>query len=502
MALPKFILLKSSNTNKFLRYRKEVDSKHALLEFSQDENEENAQIRYAKFEVQKSQAMEGFVHIRSCYNNKYWVRKSGDDGSKWIAAEANEAEEDSSKLSCTLFKAVPMDAVPEGEGEGEGEVDVEEFKEHGKMEPQRIRLVHVDQVGEQGCVAEAGTDVLALGDARAGDDDSGVFTAYDATSLFVLPAHIALAGHSGQYAALTTKSGVTYIEFKATNIGTAGVVHRINQWPLLNPPFMTVYNTSASRHWMVNSGNYIVLTAAGGDMILHPTPIRLAGNLIALQDAMSSDMRFANCGSGQGMEHALARLSTTITQYAMFGVEEPVLFRRVLCFMTISNVEFNLADSRVYNVGSVEKFRDERRNNTSSEQTGSFSVEYSTTETKTWSDSVTITTGVTASLSVSIPYVGIGFGVELSEERSQTIEFGTEQSETKTVTYQQSVTMPPRKKVTLVVLATQAQCDVPFTCRVVDTLSDGTRMEYDKTDGLFTGANEFSFITDLLEEDL
>ncbi|KAK9090505.1 hypothetical protein Sjap_023682 [Stephania japonica] len=44
----------------------------------------------AKFEVKRAKCNEKLVHIRCCYNNKYWVRKS----QGWIVAEAEAPEED------------------------------------------------------------------------------------------------------------------------------------------------------------------------------------------------------------------------------------------------------------------------------------------------------------------------------------------------------------------------------------------------------------------------
>ncbi|CAK9327296.1 unnamed protein product [Citrullus colocynthis] len=101
MELPKFIGLKSNYKNKYyLRYIHEDCEVHGLLKFSSD----TAVSGYAKFGVEEAKMGNGLVHIRSVYNNKYWVPWSTHH--HWIAANADEPNEDISKWSCTLFEPI------------------------------------------------------------------------------------------------------------------------------------------------------------------------------------------------------------------------------------------------------------------------------------------------------------------------------------------------------------------------------------------------------------
>jgi hypothetical protein len=109
--LPSCIALRSKSNGKFLRYVHEHgDGKYRQLELSG----EDALNIFTRFDVEPSRLHDGLVHIRSRYNRKYWVarRQHGDgdgDGDGWIVvAGADEAEEDLSKPSCTLIKAVPV----------------------------------------------------------------------------------------------------------------------------------------------------------------------------------------------------------------------------------------------------------------------------------------------------------------------------------------------------------------------------------------------------------
>jgi hypothetical protein len=63
----------------------------------------------ARFYLEPSKEHEGLIHVRCCYNNKYWVPQQRvlDGGStRWVIGTADEPEEDLSKPSCTLLKHI------------------------------------------------------------------------------------------------------------------------------------------------------------------------------------------------------------------------------------------------------------------------------------------------------------------------------------------------------------------------------------------------------------
>lgn len=112
ITLPRFVVLKSNHNNKYLSYtnisEENVDQvPTGFLKFSGEE----VGSHYAKFEVEMAKSCEnkGLVHIRCCYNNKYWVRllrTNTPEDDHWIVAKADEPEEDRSKSSCTLFEPI------------------------------------------------------------------------------------------------------------------------------------------------------------------------------------------------------------------------------------------------------------------------------------------------------------------------------------------------------------------------------------------------------------
>ncbi|XP_047957789.1 uncharacterized protein LOC125203481 [Salvia hispanica] len=54
-----------------------------------------------KVEVERAKSHDKYVHLRFCYNNKYWQKKENDNS---IVAVSNKPEEDITKPSCTLFE--------------------------------------------------------------------------------------------------------------------------------------------------------------------------------------------------------------------------------------------------------------------------------------------------------------------------------------------------------------------------------------------------------------
>ncbi|KAE8663229.1 hypothetical protein F3Y22_tig00113002pilonHSYRG00010 [Hibiscus syriacus] len=106
---PKFIVLKSERTNRYLSsgLNAQVVGLETLA----------LRTPCTKFEVQRanSSGEDGLVHIKNCYINKYCERLF--DFNPWsgyfyyYAATADKPEEDRSKTACTLFKFISVDTA-------------------------------------------------------------------------------------------------------------------------------------------------------------------------------------------------------------------------------------------------------------------------------------------------------------------------------------------------------------------------------------------------------
>ncbi|KAG5547082.1 hypothetical protein RHGRI_012946 [Rhododendron griersonianum] len=94
LALPRFAVIQSQKPPKnYLRYMREDGGSHGTLQFSGEE----ILSPFSKFEIERAKNDNAFVHIRCCYNNKYWVAKSSSD--PCIIAGADEPNEDQSQWS-------------------------------------------------------------------------------------------------------------------------------------------------------------------------------------------------------------------------------------------------------------------------------------------------------------------------------------------------------------------------------------------------------------------
>jgi hypothetical protein len=104
-SLPICAAFRSKSSGKYLRYNKYVDdsagASHQLIQLSGDDTVNPCTRLY----IEPSTKHDGLVHVRCCYNNKYWVaqQRPNDDG-WWIAGAADEPEEDLSLQACTLFQ--------------------------------------------------------------------------------------------------------------------------------------------------------------------------------------------------------------------------------------------------------------------------------------------------------------------------------------------------------------------------------------------------------------
>jgi hypothetical protein len=97
-----FIALKSKLTGKYVRYMPDHgEGGKKILQASA----ENAVSPFTRFQAEPSKEHDdgGYVHLRCCYNGKYWVARQI-SGEWCLFGDADEPEEDLFKPSCTLFR--------------------------------------------------------------------------------------------------------------------------------------------------------------------------------------------------------------------------------------------------------------------------------------------------------------------------------------------------------------------------------------------------------------
>ncbi|GLJ39098.1 hypothetical protein SUGI_0797040 [Cryptomeria japonica] len=91
---------------------------------------------------------------------------------------------------------------------------------------------------------------------------------------------------------------------------------------------------------------------------------------------------------------------------------------------------------------------------------------------RTWSNSVSCTTGVSGSFTLAAAET-LGFGLQVSAEESRTMNWGETEEEEITFGGTYSVTAKPDQKVIVNLMATEAKVSVPFSYTEEDLLVTG-----------------------------
>ncbi|CAM0943007.1 unnamed protein product [Alopecurus aequalis] len=97
---PACFALRTKHEGKYLQSVHRRSAGGSRIEASADAVAGNARTR---FSVEASKEEDDLVHVRSCYNNKYWVPVKDSGGSRWVIGAADEPVEDLTSPSCTLF---------------------------------------------------------------------------------------------------------------------------------------------------------------------------------------------------------------------------------------------------------------------------------------------------------------------------------------------------------------------------------------------------------------
>ncbi|XP_055961031.1 uncharacterized protein LOC130015272 [Mercurialis annua] len=461
LVIPRFVVLQS-NGDKYLRYVKEEGT---YLRYVKCDGNDILDPQ-SKFRVERSSSNPDLVHIRCCYNNRYLACLR--QGSDFVVATSDTAEEDQSKWSCTLFRAMPNDSIT-------------------------FRLQHV-RTGNNLCNFQtAGRDNdLCLVVRWSSSDRAGwdLFTFTDWESLVILPKHVALKGDNGKY--LNNRSHLI-LEFGANDIGD----HRVGEEIFTNPDgSIRLKNEFNGLFWRA-SPNWILPSSTAAD--LGPTtsfwPVRIKGNVIALRS--KGNDRFLRRTSEDGLVDSLAASSwaTTIDKQSYLVVEELVNRRQIY------DVNYRLEDARVYNESIVSLARSCVTNMSNEIATLEVSMSYIQQRMYTISAGTSSSSTSSGGVSMGIPSI-VDAGIETTESTGSDYEWGTTVNSSTTLTRRVPVSVNPMTKMTLTLVATLGFCDVPFSYMQQDTLINGQLETIKKHDGIFTGANCFGFQTEASDEPL
>ncbi|KAI8553380.1 hypothetical protein RHMOL_Rhmol05G0011200 [Rhododendron molle] len=525
LALPRFAVIQSIILEKkYLRYIHEDGDLHGCLQFSGEE----IVSPFAKFEIERAKTARntGFVHIRCCYNNKYWVADSRTFGS-FIIAGADEPNEDQSQWSCTLFEPIPV----YGEGRSTGSTNsatVHVRFRHVRRGDYYLRFkmtrdyVHARPSEQQststGFWADLGRALISTmnksdsGCLYSGSDSSDdqrdqrslthttqstslrldVFVIIDWESLLILPKHIALKGDNGQYLSARWIEGHQYLQFASGDNGDPTVGNEVF---ITKDGNVRIKNNHFGKFWR-RSPNWIWAdsndtTTNNSDTLF--SPVKVGDNVVALRNLGNNN--FCKRLTTEGKTSCLNAAVTTISREARLVVEELVISRN------IDNFKFRLLDARIYNQNIITMVTKTATNNTQVSNTATLKLLRKETRSTTWNGSVSFKLGVKTTIRTGIPFIVKG-RVEVSAEFAGKYEWGETVSTENAVETEYTITVPPMSKVTVSLLATQGSCDVPFSYTQRDTLMDGKQVIYNLDDGVYTGINSFNFFYETKQEKL
>lgn len=517
MALPRFVVVKSNHNKKYLRYIKEDGEENAPAGFLKFSGEE-AGSHYAKYEVEmaKSSGNKGLVHIRCCYNNKYWVSVQGTDkleNEVLIVAAADETEEDQSKSSCTLFEPVYVDPIDDGNDDND-DADNND-KDDLEEDSQVVQFRHV-QLGRYTTLHNSSDALVLLGGSNSttADDPNNidpqdVCTVVNWESLVILPKHVVFKGDDGNYltAQITDRYGDEdgdgpYLIFESNDINDPVLANEI----FTNPDgTLQIKNDFFGRYWRLAKEEWIWADA------FNPTPRDknykdTLYKAIKVYDKVIALINVGNNNYCKRYTLGIVGFAANVPNLSIFShlrVEEPVKSR------TIYNVNYRLAHARTYNYQTdVEIATGEAVNFTQETTSVCIKLVYKKNTICSWND---ISRVCSMKLKTNIEAQGVP-RIAPDNDGSMKIaisggEFKGEVQWGETTTWETDVetvcmvAVPAVSVVKVRLLASKAACDVPFSYSRRDTRINGeVHVTNDLDDGFYSGINAFNFKYDTQEE--
>ncbi|GAB2302872.1 hypothetical protein Dimus_036866 [Dionaea muscipula] len=427
IALPRFIMLKANNYDKFLRV---VAGEGAAAEakghvqFTADTGVDPG----AKFAVEASTEAgnRGLVHIRSCFTNRYLARESQD--SSWIKAWSPVKDEvDKTHWACTLFE--PIRAEQDDDASGRS----------------FIRLRHVQQGSFVSLTRTASPAELDWGVSTVNNSLQDVFRVTDWESVLILPRTIALKGSNGKYLTPRLVSPHIYPDMLFNGNDIADATLPMEVIPIDDGSRVHIMNRSNGMPWRYFAlrFTYVILQASpmGHEIFNVFSPTRLTGNLIALHSV----------GSGLlcRLDHSDLMLKcdiSNITTDARLQVVEPVMRRTI-------SVNFRFEDTMIYDVEPITLTSHTSENSlVDTPHIARVALSRSYTDTRSWDNSLSLTVGVETTFRTGIPVIAQA-GIQVTTEINDTFTFGKSHEVSNEASAEVEVTVPPMSKVKVSLMA-------------------------------------------------
>nr|AML47770.1 putative agglutinin [Triticum aestivum]AOZ21512.1 putative agglutinin protein [Triticum aestivum] len=473
-ALPRCVALRSKHGNSYLRSVHDKSQGGNFVELSAD-NDGGVMNPRCRFYLEASKEHDGLVHVRCCYNNKYWAPQQRllHGSARWTIGTANELEEDLSKPSCTLFKHIPVSG------------------EDGST----CRFLH-SQLGKYACVLSS-SDMSKhpyLHIAREESDQDNLldaFTVLDVSEQMQLPSYLAFKGDNGRFLGAKIVEGYRYLEYSKDDIGDLSVLHTI----FTNKDGVVRIKSNYFDMFWRRSPNWIWADSTDTTHNNRDTLFKVTTgpDFIALRNLGNNN--FCKRLTTEGKYDCLNAAVGSITAEVKMRCIEPIVSR------DIYDVDFRLGEAKIYTNGIEGLDSQIVENMTTTTNKTKMIFTYTNTVQSTWSSTVSLKIGVKTKFKSGIPFVVDG-EVEVSTEFSGSYTWGGAKSDTKVVSKQIDVEVPPMKKVTVKAIGSNGLCDIPFSYKQRDILTNGDEVIQEFTDGMYFGVKTSSITFHTKEEHL
>lgn len=195
--LPHYVAFKGDN-GKYLGFYME-DGYRGFLKFGYDD----LSSPYVKHEVVSDPTNQSNVHIKCCYNNKFWRREASNKW--WIIAGADSINGKQSCWSCTLFDT-----------------------KFGSSNTVSLRSMNLNKFSARwrlGATHKLDSCLFAGEDDKP--DECGIMTYYDLGLLVTLPKYVAFKGDNGKYLAASCTESDEYLQFNTDDLRSDHVRHEV-----------------------------------------------------------------------------------------------------------------------------------------------------------------------------------------------------------------------------------------------------------------------------------
>ncbi|CAO2825039.1 unnamed protein product [Amaranthus hypochondriacus] len=388
----------------------------------------------------------GLIHLQTAFNKKYLRLQS--ENENWIAAVADDPEEDTSKWTCTLFR----------------------------RELRNGQLTLFLQARNRQ------SPVGLLNNALNIERPVESFEVVNLDQLVLLPRNITFLGDNNHPLRARRNAWLQYL---ATDQHDPRLHHVVETLPngdvrIIAMRYELYWRKSPNREWIWCDGNR---NNPGTDSVFRPIRLNSTNQEIALMNMLQG--RFCQRWPWGVNFDCLTASATIVIPLAVMRVGEAVRERQ------ITDIIYRTNEARVHSKVPISAREQSVENlgNSDANQTVAFS--YTETMEQTFSSSHTWKISYTSTMRVSlIPKIITGT-VQLRASASGSYNFNETTRTTVTETGSITATVPPRSRVTVTMFLSRGRMDVPYSYKQRDILFDGTTRVTQLHDGLFIGVNTF-----------